>query len=92
MAREIGLSTGSFKSFVVATGSDVDTNMAVTGITMNDELLSVIAINGDGSQAVAVLDVTSEASITSAGNIQCTTTNINAHNVLVFWLVHDKVV
>ena len=92
MAREIGLSATSFRTFVVAAGAGTDTNMAVTGITMNDDLLSVVAFNGDGTANVSVLDVTSEASITSAGNIQCTTTALTAYNVLVIWLAHDKTV
>lgn len=70
----------------VVTGQNINTNIAVSGIVKGeDTLLRVIAIDGDGTLAVSVLDVTSEASITSDGNIQVTTTNLAAYRLIVEW-------
>ena len=91
MAKETGLSSATLKSAVV-TGDAVDTDIAVTGITMNDVLISVVAFDADGaSLAVQVIDCTAQTSITSAGNIQLTTTATGAYRLLVIYQVNDKI-
>ena len=91
MAKETGLSSATLKSAVV-TGAAVDTDIAVAGLTMNDVLISVVAFDGDGaSLAVQVIDCTGEASITSAGKIQLTTTATGAYRLLVIYQVNDKI-
>jgi hypothetical protein len=73
-----------------ATGVAANTNIAVSGIKLNDKLIAVLLLSG--TQAASSLSITSDeiatTSITSAGNIQDTlATNSNAFNqVLVVWL------
>ena len=73
------------RKITVVAGADVNTNMAVSGIATEDKILSVIAHKNDGT---VVDDVTDEASVTSAGNIQVTTTNLTNYFVVVHW--YDK--
>lgn len=77
--------SGKIKVVTGVTGADVDTNMAVTGIATTDELIKVV-----GDLAGTPTDVTSEAAITSAGNIQCTTTDHTAKTLEV-WFVDNSV-
>ena len=65
-----------------AAGAAVDTNIAVTGIALDDTLVAVIEIDIAGD-AVAIR--TAEAAITSAGNIQLDTTNTTASHLLILW-------
>lgn len=53
----------------VVTGAAADTNIAIAGIKMTDELLSVI--EHDATSALPT-DRLSTTTITSDGNIQCT--------------------
>ena len=70
----------------VVTGTTSATNIAVTGIKTEDTLQSVVGIDGDAAVlADSVIDLTSEASITSNGNIQCSTTNTSAYRLIVNW-------
>ena len=90
MAFESGLSSSVFKTSVTS-GAAADNNIVCANITTKDQLLAVIGFDGDGaSLGVQVIDLTGEASITSAGNIQCDTTNTAAYRVLVLWHQTDK--
>lgn len=73
------------RSAVVA-GTTAATNIAVTGITLQDRLVAVVRLNRDATAAnIDISDVQSETSITSAGNIQLSTTNTTGDSLLVVW-------
>lgn len=65
----------------VVAGADVDTNIAITGIAVEDTLMAVLHYTA----GAAVANLTSEAAITSAGNIQLTTTDTTGDQLVVFW-------
>lgn len=69
--------------FTVIAGQNINTDIAVAGITLDDTLLSVLAFK---DQATVVTDVTGEASITTDGNIQVITTNLATFFLVVVWL------
>ncbi len=70
----------------VVAGADDDVNIAVTGIATEDTLLSVLQVEPDnGSGGTMLTDRTGESSITSAGNIQLTTTDTTGKQLLVIW-------
>lgn len=74
--------------FNIAAGAGASTNIAITGITTSDVLLCVVEVVDPASAATPVLiDRSATTSITSAGNIQCTSaTNTTAnHRLLVIW-------
>lgn len=68
----------------VVNGTTAVTNIAVAGITTADEIQSVVMY-----AAGVPSDVTSEASITSAGNIRLSTTNSTGNKLVINW--YDKV-
>ena len=76
----------------VVNGAAANTNMAVSGITTTDKLVSVVKLDftlAEGTpntRTWEASDLTSEGSITSNGNIQLSTTNTTAEVLLVFWL------
>lgn len=73
------------RSAVVA-GTTAVTNIAVTGITLQDALVCVMRLNRDATAAnIDISSVLSEASITSAGNIQLSTTNTTGDSLLILW-------
>lgn len=74
--------------FSVATGAAAATNIAITGITTSDTLVSVLQFVGAGTDITDVADRTSEASITSDGNIQLSSTDTTGGKLLVVW--YDK--
>lgn len=79
------LNSPIIRSAVVA-GTTAATNIAVTGITLQDTLLCVMRLNRDATAAnIDISSVQSEASITSAGNIQLSTTNTTGDSLLVLW-------
>lgn len=63
-------------------GAAAVTNIAVAGITTSDKLTAVW--EQDGTSGL-LTDRTSDASITSAGNIQLGVTNSTGNKLLVFW-------
>lgn len=67
------------KTSVVA-GAAADTNIAIAGIATADQIQSVIQIT-----AGVPSDLTSEAAITSAGNIQIDTTVTTGNTLIVNW-------
>lgn len=64
----------------IGDGTTAATNIAVAGIALEDTLQSVIMFAGGVPS-----DVTSEASITSAGNIQLSTTDSTGNKLLITW-------
>ena len=68
----------------VATGAAANTNIAVAGIATDDTLLSVVQFTRGAVTAITMSDVTSTASITSAGNIQLSAAS-TGHKLIVVW-------
>lgn len=66
----------------IVSGAGADTNIAVTGIATEDQLIAVW--EKDGSTH-ALTSRTSTTSITSAGNIQCTVAT-TGDTLMVLWL------
>lgn len=90
---ELGTTPTQIKSTVVE-GTTKETNIAVAGIKKTeDTVLSVVRFDvaadtgtsATGNKVAAVSDVTSEADITSDGNIQLDTTNTTGDSLLVLW-------
>jgi hypothetical protein len=77
------VSTGLFENLKLAlvNGAAAATNIAISGIATTDLLVQVIELT---SGAVSALRG-GEASITSAGNIQLSTTNTTGKTLLVLW-------
>lgn len=71
--------------FDLVAGTTANTNIAVTGIATEDELLCCIQLEGTGTWGAAPANRLAEASITSAGNIQLTTTNTTNKLLLLVW-------
>lgn len=81
-------------AITIVDGDTADTNIPVTGITTSDSLVSVIEVviaadtgtDATGDKVTGLTDRTSEADITSAGNIQLDTTDTTGSQLVVFWL------
>ena len=71
------------KATAILAGAAATTNIALTGATTADTLGSVIH-----NTAGTLADVTSEASITSDGNIQLSTTDTTGDQLVVEWYKH----
>lgn len=71
----------------VAAGAAINTNIAITGVRRGlDELVAVLQVEPDnGASGTMLTDRTAEASVTSNGNIQLTTTNTTGKQLLVIW-------
>ena len=68
-------------------GTTAAANIAVTGIATGDKLVAVIGFDPDNATpASQVQNFTSEASITSGGNIQLSTTDTTGFDLLVIWM------
>ena len=68
-------------------GTTATTNIAVTGIATGDRLVAVVGFDPDhATPASQVQNFTGEASITSSGNIQLSTTDTTGFDLLVIWL------
>ena len=72
----------------LVSGAGANTNIAITGIVTTDTILFVLEFPAAWSLA-ALLDRTSIASITSAGNIQLTSTTAS-NKLLVVWRNKDN--
>ena len=71
----------------VVAGTTSVANIAISGIATTDKIVAVVRVDLDATAAnIDVDDLTSEASITSAGNIQLSTTNTTGDKLIVFWL------
>lgn len=76
-------------SFDLVSGDSASTNIAVSGIATDDTILKVIGFDPDnGTPADQVVDFTSNASITSAGNIQ-TDNSSSGYDLVVVWYNKD---
>lgn len=69
----------------VAPGALPVTNIPITGINVTDTLLSVIASPATGIP----VDRTAQVTITSAGNIQLSTTDTTGQALTVMWFDKD---
>jgi hypothetical protein len=77
------------KTTVVA-GAATATNIAVTDIATTDKIVSCMQVDRNATAAnITYADLTSECSITSAGNIQLSTTTTTGDVLVVTW--YDKV-
>ncbi len=78
--------------FTVVNGTTANTNIAVSGINTQDRIVSVVKLDFTLSEGTPntrtweASDLTSEASITSNGNIQLSTTDTTGEILLVFWI------
>ena len=86
----MGLMTVAKSAFRIGSlpvdGAAATTNIAVTGILAIDTLISVIEVT---VTTAALVDRTAEASITSDGNIQLSTTDTTGDCLLVLWASND---
>lgn len=62
-------------------GAAAVTNIAIAGITLDAEIVSVLH-----NTAGVIVDLTTEAAVTSAGNIQLSTTDTTGDQLIVFWM------
>lgn len=67
----------------VVAGAAAVTDIAVAGILTTDTLVAVL--HEDGTSGVTQSNLVSEASITSAGNIQLATTATTGDKLVVYW-------
>ena len=78
--------------FTVVNGAAASTNIAISGIATSDKIVGVakldftLAEGTPNTRTWEASDLTSEASITSAGNIQLSTTDTTGEVLLVLWL------
>lgn len=81
--------TKNFSEFnlqvTMVAGAAGTTNIAVSGIATEDQIVSVWHVSTAASVAT-IADITSEVSITSAGNIQLSTTDTTNDQLIVFWV------
>lgn len=77
-----GLNTRMFRASVV-NGAAAATNIAVPGIAVGDVLLAVLHQDTGG---LFEADRSTEAAITSAGNVQLAATNTTGDKLVVLWL------
>ena len=70
-------------------GTTATTNIAVTGIATDDEIIFCGHISTKA--AIATLaDITSEVSVTSAGNIQLSSTDTSSDQLMLMWIDTSK--
>jgi len=82
-----GFLAGDILKQAVVAGAAINTNIAITGIAVVDKIVGVTRLDRDATAAnINISDVTSETSITSAGNIQLTTTDTTGDSLLVTYL------
>ncbi len=72
---------GPCQKFAVVSGAGANTNIAVSGITTEDELVFVLELSQTDNNPT---DRTSTTSITSDGYVQCTTATDN-DKLLILW-------
>ena len=85
-----GSGAGQTLTVAVVAGAAADTNIAITGIETEDSLVSVLRLNKDATAAnIDITDVTAEADITSAGNIQLTDTVTTGDTLIVHYYKVD---
>lgn len=78
--------------FTVVNGTTANTNIAVSGINTQDRIVAVAKLDftlNEGTpntRAWEASDLTTEASITSNGNLQLSSTDTTGEILLVFWI------
>ena len=78
--------------FTVVNGAATNTNIALSGIATTDKIVGVVKLDftltegTPNTRTWEASDLTSETSITSAGNIQLTTTTTTGEVLVVLWL------
>lgn len=70
----------------VAAGAAINTNIPIPGIEPGDQLVGVIQFTETTGNFTGAEDRLAEAKITSAGNIQLTTTDTTGTTLLVIYL------
>ena len=87
-----GILNNQVLKFTVVNGAAAATDIAIAGIATADKIVGVAKLDFTLSEGTPntrtweASDLTSEASVTSAGNIQLSTTNTTGEVVLVLWL------
>lgn len=66
----------------VVSGADSATSIAVANITSSDYIWQVVY---EASNQITTSNLVSEASVTSAGNIQLSSTNTSSGKLTVWW-------
>ena len=87
-----GILNNQVLKFTVVNGAAANTDIAIAGIAAADKIVGVAKLDFTLSEGTPntrtweASDLTSEASVTSAGNIQLSTTNTTSEVLLVLWL------
>ena len=87
-----GILNNQVLKFTVVSGGGAATNIAIAGISTADKIVGVAKLDftltegAPNTKTWDASDLTSEASVTSAGNIQLSTTNTTGEVLLVLWL------
>ena len=87
-----GILNNQVVKFTVVNGANINTDIMVSGITTPDKIVSVVKLDFTLSEGTPntrtwqAADLSGEASITSAGNIQMGTTDTTGEVLLVLWL------
>ena len=87
-----GILNNQVLKFTVVNGAAANSNIAITGIATADKIVGVAKLDftltegTPNTRAWDASDLTSEASVTSAGNIQLDTTDTTGEVLLVLWL------
>ncbi len=87
-----GILNNQVLKFTVVNGAAANTDIAISGIATADKIVGVAKLDFTLSEGTpntrtwGASDLTGEASVTSAGNIQLNTTNTTNEVLLVLWL------
>ncbi|MCH7625633.1 MAG: hypothetical protein IIC83_06890 [Chloroflexi bacterium] len=87
-----GILNNQVLKFTVVNGAAANADIAIAGIAAADKIVGVAKLDFTLSEGTPntrtweASDLTSEASVTSAGNIQLSTTNTTSEVLLVLWL------
>ncbi len=87
-----GILNNQVLKFTVVNGAAANSNIAITGIATADKIVGVAKLDftltegTPNTRAWDASDLTGEASVTSAGNIQLDTTDTTGEVLLVLWL------
>ena len=87
-----GILNNQVLKFTVVNGAAAATDITIAGIAAADKIVGVAKLDFTLSEGTPntrtweASDLTSEASVTSAGNIQLSTTNTTSEVLLVLWL------
>ncbi|MBC8280746.1 MAG: hypothetical protein H8E48_08180 [Chloroflexi bacterium] len=74
-------------TFDVVVGAAAATNIAIAAIKTEDTIIGAVRLNRDATAAnIDLSSLLAEASITSDGNIQFSTTDTTGDAILVVWL------